>query len=153
MSRLVNIVIMWYCRHLSSLLVEGRALWCSLASAPVSADYKRVIERSCSYEILWCQLTCVYRDSGKPPPPPHCQRALTRSSLSFRQGSPLHLTSVPPCAVMSTTPPVTCAAVVPSHPPFPVTLSLIGGWHAELSRKWPACMEIKVGSCLLMRQT
>lgn len=70
MSRLVNIVIMWYCRHLSSLLVEGRALWCSLASAPVSADYKRVIERSCSYEILWCQPTCVYRDSGKPPPTP-----------------------------------------------------------------------------------
>lgn len=30
-------VIMWYCRHLSSLLVEGQALWCSLVNVPVSA--------------------------------------------------------------------------------------------------------------------
>lgn len=42
-----------------------------------------------------------------------CQGPLTRSSLSFRQGSPLHLTPVPPHAVMSTTPPVTCPAVSP----------------------------------------
>lgn len=78
---------------------------------------------------------------------PFCQGPLTRSSLSFRQGSPLHLTPVPPRAAMSTTPPVTCLVL------SPLTPSLIGGWRAELSRQWPACVKIKVGWCLLMRQT
>lgn len=75
-----------------------------------------------------------------------CQGPLTRSSLSLRQRSPLHLTPIPPHAVMSTAPPVTYRAVS-------LRCSLTGWWHAELSHQWAACVEIKVGWRLLMRQT
>lgn len=140
-------VIMWYCRHLSSLLVEGQALWCSLASAPVSADYRLVIERSCSYEGLWCQPTCVYHDSGD------------TQSVLLLSGAPNEVITVLQTGVTLTFDPCPspCCNVNNSsrHLPggVPVTLSLIGGWHAELSRKWPVCVKIKVGWCLLMRQT
>lgn len=142
-------VIMWYCRHLSSLLLEGQALWCSLVSGPVSAV------QTSHREVLWaaamrdCDVSRpVYTTEAMTPSrPSFCQGPLTRSSLSPRQGSPLHLTPVPPHAVMSTTPPVTCPPAC--VPPLP----LIGWWHAELSCKWPVCVEIKVGWCLLMRQT
>lgn len=106
-------VIMWYCRHLSSLLVEGQALWCSLASAPVSAvqtSHREVVwaaaMRDCDVSQPVYTMTVVTPGRSS-----FCQGPLTRSSLSPRQGSPLHLTPVPPHAVMSTTPPVTCPAV------------------------------------------
>lgn len=117
-------VIMWYCRHLSSLLVEGQALWCSLASAPVSAiqtSYREVVwaaaMRDCDVSQPVYTMTVVTPSRSS-----FCQGPLTRSSLSPRQGSPLHLTPVPPRALMSTTPPVTCPAVSPRCSP-----SLAGG--------------------------
>lgn len=58
--------------------------------------------RDCDVSQPVCIMTVVT--------PSFCQGPLTRSSLSFRQGSPLHLTPVPPRAVMSTTLPVTCMA-------------------------------------------
>lgn len=138
---------MWYCRHLSSLLVEGQALWCSLASTPVSADYRRLVERICSSERLRCQPKCVYHDSGDTPPFSEVPNEVitvpqTRVTLTFD-----------PCPSLCRNVNNSSRHLCCGGSPLPVRLSLIGGWHAELSRKWPACMEIKVGSCLLMRQT
>lgn len=113
-------VFMWYCRHLSSLLVEGQALWCSLASAPVSAlqtSHREAVGdaamRDCHVSQLVCTMTVVTPSQSR-----FCQGPLTRSSLSLRQGSTLHLTPIPPCAVMSTAPPVTCPAL-PLNAPLP----------------------------------
>ena len=120
-------VIMWYFRHLSSLLVEGQALWCSLASAPVSAlqtSHREVVWaaalRDCDVSQPVYTMTVV-----TPSRSAFCQGPLTRSSLSLRQGSPLHLTPVPPRAVMSSTPPVTCPAVSLRRTP-----SLAGGMQS-----------------------
>ncbi len=117
-------VIMWYCRHLSSLLVEGQALWCSLVSAPVSAgqtSHRKVLwaaaMRDCDVSQPVYTMTVVTPSRSS-----FCQGPLTRSSLSLRQRSPLHLTPVLPRAVMSTTALVTCPAVSLHHSP-----SLAGG--------------------------
>lgn len=125
-TRVGGAVITWYCRHLSSLLVEGQALWCSLASAPVSADYRRVIERSCSYERLWCQPTYVYRDSGDTPTPPPSTLSVapnevitvlqTRVTLTFAPCSSLC------CNVNNFSRHLCCGGSPPPHTPFPVTL-------------------------------
>lgn len=129
-------VIMWYCRHLSSLLVEGQALWCSLASTPVSAVQTSLREvvwaaamRDCDVSQPVYTMTVVTPSRSS-----FCQGPLTRSSLSLRQGSPLHLTPVPPHAVMSTTPHVTCPAVSLRRSP-----SLAGGMpscHASGQCVW-----------------
>lgn len=129
-------VIMRYCRHLSSLLVEGQALWCSLVSVPVSGEqtsHRKVVwaaaMRDCDVSQPVYTMTVV-----TPCRSCFCQGALTRSSLSLRQGSPLHLTPVLTRAVMSTTPPITCLAVSLRCPP-----SLAGGMprcHASGQRVW-----------------
>lgn len=143
-------VIMWYCRHLSSLLVEGQALWCSLVSVPLSGvqtSHREVVwaaaMRDCDVSQPVYTMTVV-----TPRRSCFCQGALTRSSLSLRQGSPLHLTPVLTHAVMSTTPPITCLAVSLRCPP-----SLAGGMPSCHASGQCVCVEIKVGWCLLMRQT
>lgn len=151
-TRVGGAVIMWYCRHLSSLLVEGQALWCSLASDPVSADYRRVIERSCSYERLWCQPTFVYRDSSDNPPhttttPPAPTYTTTlsvapnevitvlqtRVTLTFAPCSSLC------CNVNNFSRHLCCGGSLPPPLPGDARPSLVGGMpscHASGQRVW-----------------
>lgn len=109
-THVLGSVIMWYCHHLSSLLVEGQALWCSLESAPVSAlqtSHREAVGDAAMRDFHVSQLVCT-TTVVTPSQSRFCQGPLTRSSLSLRQRSTLHLTPIPPHAVMSTAPPIIC---------------------------------------------